>query len=388
LSKGVAFAGRLITGIVHAVVDAERRRELLHRVLEYHQYERFLDAVVEPRKTFAAEAPFFIPFPLLVTTNRGLYVAERGAWHCLLPVTCFGIARHEDNLFLGASAGIYSFILSMKIVGTDSIDGLRNVQILARYETRYHNERIHQIAYDPQASLVHGANCRRNSVLAIDPGGSGIVDEKFLFVDGTGFRVSTDQNHINSVTMNGDMLLFAAHSAGKGGALGFVAADVVRAYQYHARGIHDVVIHNDGIMFTDSFRDHAAETCPQANGAIWYRGKEYLSQAIDPQPRKLVLRGLAMCGTALVVGVSAFAQRDERLTEKGGGVIVFGDGKMLGLIEGPFGQVYDVLPVDGRRTDAAGSVRSAGELDSMFQRDVGPLLFEGRVRRDVRKMRI
>jgi hypothetical protein len=97
------------------------------------------------------------------------------------------------------------------------------------------------------------------------------------------------------------------------------------------------------------------------------------------------LRGLAMCGTTRVVGVSAFARRDERLTEAGGGVVVFRDGEMLGVVEGPFAQVYDILPADGRRTDAAGPARSVAELDSMFRRDVGPLLFEKPVRRDVRK---
>jgi hypothetical protein len=382
---GVALAGRLVAGLARAVADPDRRREFSHRLLEYHQYEQFLGAVVEPRKTFAGHAPDFIPFPLLVTTNQGLYLLERGAWHCLLPITCFGLARHEDNLFLGASAGIHSFILSATITGKDNVDGLRAVRILSRYETRYHNERIHQIAYDPRAKIIHGANCRRNSLIAVDPNGRGTVDEKFLFVDGTGFRITTDQNHINSVTMNGDAILFAAHSAGSGGALGFVAGDMVRAYQYQARGIHDVVIHDDGIMFTDSFRNKEAENCPQANGAIWYRGGEYLSQAIGARSRKLVLRGLAMRGTVLVVGVSAFARRDERLTEAGGGVVVFCDGEMLGLIEGPFAQVYDILPADGRRTDAAGPTRSVAELDSMFQRDVGPLLFERPLRRDVRK---
>jgi hypothetical protein len=379
--RGVRFAGRFVAGLARAVLDSDRRRELSRRLLEYHQYEQFLGAAAEPRKTFAGQAPDFIPFPLLVTTNQGLYLLERGAWHCLSSITCFGVARHEDNLFLGASAGIHSFILSAKIVGKDSIDGLRDFQILSRYETRYHNERIHQIAYDPRASLIHGANCRRNSLLAVDANGRGIVDEKFLFVDGTGFRITTDQNHVNSVTMNGDVILFAAHSAGKGGALGFVAGDMVRAYQYRARGIHDVVIHDDGIMFTDSFRDNAAATCPQASGAIWYRGEEYLSQEIGTQARKLVLRGLAMCGTVLVVGVSAFARRDERLSEAGGGLIVFRDGNMLGHIEGPFAQVYDVMPTDGCRTDRAGGARSVAELDVMFRRDVGPLLFEGPVLR-------
>jgi hypothetical protein len=41
---------------------------------------------------------------------------------CLLPFNCFGIARHEDRLFVGASAGIYSFTCP-PIVGNERIDG-------------------------------------------------------------------------------------------------------------------------------------------------------------------------------------------------------------------------------------------------------------------------
>jgi hypothetical protein len=88
---------------------------------------------------------------------------------------------------------------------------------------------------------------------SVDAHGRGIVDEKFLFR--RRHRITHHhQNHVNSVTMNGDVILFAAHTAGKGGALGFVAGDTVRAYQYPARGIHDVVIHDDGIMFTNGLK--------------------------------------------------------------------------------------------------------------------------------------
>ncbi len=60
----------------------------------------------------------------------------------------------------------------------------------------------------------------------------------------------------------------------------------------------------------------------------------------------------------------------------GGGVILFRAGKPHLTIEGPFGQVYDILPVDGARTDLPGPARSAAQLDALFRRDVGPLISE------------
>jgi hypothetical protein len=389
-----AVAGRMVGGVARAVADPGRMRELWHRLQDYDHYDRFLSATAAPRKTLAGRATRDAAFPLLVTSNSGLYLLEHDAWHCLLPVICFGVARHEDMLYVGASAGLHSFVLSAEIVGKVSIDGLRNVKVLARYETRYHNERIHQIAYDPRTDLIHCANCRRNSLLAVDPGGRGIVDEKFLFVDPSGSPFFTDQNHVNAVTVNGDSLLFATRYAGTGGGLGFVANDTIRVYQYAAVGVHDVVIHDDGIMFTDSFRENSvladgvgkggAEQGPTPSGAIRFRGEEYLSRAIDTGSRRLVLRGLALREDAVAVGFSAWARREERMTVAGGGVILFREGKLFGLVDGPFGQVFDVLPVNGARTDAAGPARTVEELDAMFRRDVGPLLFEAPLPRGVK----
>jgi hypothetical protein len=385
--KKLAIGASLVTGLARTIVDAQRRRELAHRLLEFHQYERFLAVLSAPPRASAIKAPDLVPFPLLVTTNQGLYLLDRGAWRCLLPVVCFGVARHDDRLLLGASAGVHSFILTAKVVGTRSIDALRDLRILVRYETRYHNERIHQIAFDPGANVVHCANSRRNSLLAVDAAGGGVLDEKHLFADCAGGTITADLNHVNSVTMNGDILMFTAHSTGEGGALGFVADDRIRAYRYPARGVHDVVVHDGGIMFTDSFRDDAAAERPQAHGAIRYRGEEYLSEALEKVAGpKLVLRGLAMKAGSLAVGVSAYAPREERFTETGGGLAVFRDGALTGLLEGPFAQTYDILPADGRRTDVAGPARSVAELDALFRRDVGPLFYEGPVLRSKRPL--
>jgi len=381
-----AVAGRVAGGFARALADPERMRELWHRLQDYEHFDRFRSATAAPRKAFAGRTAQDVPYPLLVTSNAGLYLLERNAWHCLLPVICFGVARHQDTLFLGASAGLHSFVLSARTVGEKSVDALADVKILARYETRYHNERIHQIAYDPRTRLVHCANSRRNSLIAVALDGRGVVDEKFLFADPGGSPFFTDQNHVNAVTVNGDALLFASRYAEGGGGLGFVANDIVRVYRYPAVGVHDVVIHDDGIMFTDSFRDDSvlatgagaggAARKPSMSGSVRFRGEEYLTQGIDTGSRRLVLRGLAIRANMLAVGFSAWARREERMAVAGGGLILFREGKLTAIIDGPFGQVFDVLPVDGARTDAPGPVRSVAELDAMFRHDVGPLISE------------
>jgi hypothetical protein len=130
--KKLAIGASLVTGLARTIVDAQRRRELAHRLLEFHQYERFLAALSSPPRAPATKALDLVPFPLLVTTNRGLYLLDSGVWRCLLPVVCFGVARHDDRLFLGASAGVHSFVLAAKIVGPDGIGALRDLRIIAR----------------------------------------------------------------------------------------------------------------------------------------------------------------------------------------------------------------------------------------------------------------
>ena len=376
------IAGQLALGLARAAVDSDRLRELWHRLQDYVEYDQFRKAILTPRKTCELQTSGIVPSRLLVTSHNGLFLLEPDGWHSLLPVRCFGVARHGQMLYVGAYAGLHSLVLRARIVGKETIEGLRDIEVLAKYETRYFSERIHQIAFDPQTQVIHCANCRRNSLLAVDARGRGIVDEKYLFVDPTGSPFSTDQNHVNSVTVQGDALLFAARYAGAGSGLGFVAGDKVRVYEYPARGVHDILIRGDGVMFSDSFGAMRTDETDEVAGAIRYRGKEYLSDAIDPGRRKLVLRGLATRADWLAVGYSAYArQREERLTRAGGGIIVFKDEKLMGFIDGPIGQVHDILPIDGIRSDAAGPARTEMELDAMFRRDVGPLLFKGPVNR-------
>jgi hypothetical protein len=366
--------------------DSTKRTECIDRLREYEEFSRFLDSISSP---MAAAAPISAggaaPFSIFVTTNRGLFVLDQGAWRCLLPVTCFGIARHEDRIYLGASAGIYSFILAGQIVAGPNAPCLRNLRILLKYETRYHGERIHQIAYDATENQVVCANCHRNSILNVDASDGRIIDEQFVFVDGTGLPVYRDQNHINSVTPHGDAMLFTAHSAADfGGAIGFISGDRVRAYRYKSRGIHDVVIHDGALMFTDSFRDEEASIRPDVSGVVRYRGREYLAKGSDAIRCKMVLRGLAMRGKALVVGYSAWVPRAQRFNEENGGVLAFAEDGSCAMIEGPFSQVYDVLPIDGVRTDKTGGPYRCEELHAMFSRDVGPLLYDRSVVRSAK----
>jgi hypothetical protein len=381
VSKGrIGVMVRLAKALWNAGGNASSRSELSDRLFEFEDVAHYERSIRSPRPA-ATPACALPPFPVLVTSNKGLFVLWDDLWRCLLPVVCFGVARHEGRLFLGASAGIQTYIVSADITGSPADCALANVRTLLRYETRYRNERVHQIAFDPKTNHLICANSRRNSLLVVDADGGAVIDEKFLFADATGFPIFTDQNHINSVTVHGDTLLFAAHTVGSynGSALGFVADDQVHAYRFESRGIHDVMIHDNGIMFTDSFRDSQVAGNPDISGAIRFRGREYRTADTDAAPGKIMLRGLAARDRSIMVGYSGHAPREARFGSGGGGVIALGPEGSTIQVPGPFSQVYDVLPFDGSRTDQAGSPRSAEQLDEAFRREVGPLLYQASV---------
>jgi hypothetical protein len=377
---------RLARAVMKSAVDGELRTELLARLLEYEEYASLKQSVPHSVAPSSMPASGSAPFPLLVTTGSGLFVLHGNQWRCLLPSVCFGLAREGNTIYLGASAGIHSFVLAAMLPSPPHSCALSDLRILFRYETRYSNERIHQIAFDPRKRQIVCANSRRNSLLVVDCDSGALVDEKFLVSDRTGFPIYNDQNHINSVTVHGDILLFAAHTAGSsnGAALGFVADDWVHAYQFESRGVHDVLIHDDGLMFTDSFRDSQVATRPDVNGAVRFRGQEYLAGETDRVPGKLMLRGLAARDGVLAVGYSSNAPREARRAAVGGGVMVLTKGVGAVAIAGPFSQVYDVLPFDGQRSDRTGTPRSVAQLDELFRRDVGPLLYQAPVVRGFR----
>ncbi len=367
----------LVGGTLRALADRERRNELAARMDDYLAYDGLRSALGREHRVAKPATSSVDGIPLLVTTNEGLYVLAGEQWCRLFPASCFGVALGGDTLFLAAAAAQHSFVLASRLRDTGHAWTLDGIRVLMRFETRYHNERLHQIAYDETTGLVRCANTRRSSILSVDPLGARSFTEEFLFEDATGFPLHTDQAHVNTVTPHGDALLFAMHNAGvNGSALGFLQHGRVRAYAYPARGVHDLLIHNNKLMFCDSFRPNLMASDPDVSGAIRYAGEEYLQEVVDGIGRKLVLRGLAVRDDRLAVGFSHFSKRSERFDGRGGGILLFRDGRLESIVDGPCSQVYDVLPIDGVRGDRFGPPLGPEQLDRMFRRDVGPLLYD------------
>ena len=220
LGTRAGIAGRLAGGLARAAIDPDRGRELWHRLQDYERYDDFRSGTTKPRKIWAAPATGDVPFPVLVTSNAGLYLLEPGGWHRLLDVICFGVARHANTLFVGASAGLHSFVIAAEIAGQRR--STRSSTSASWRDTRRGtttSEFTRSVTIRAEPGV--GRELPAQQPDRRDLSGRGIVDEKFLMVDPSGSPFITDQNHVNAVAVNGDTLLFGARYAGTGSGLGF-----------------------------------------------------------------------------------------------------------------------------------------------------------------------
>jgi hypothetical protein len=324
------------------------------------------------------------PEGLFVSTSSGLFLLDNGQWTQLLETKGYGVAVAPDGrVFAVCSPGEESVIVRARLKRGSAGAYLADASVLCRFETRYHPERIHQIAWDSHNGRVLCANTRRNSLLSIDPDSGAFVDEFFPFCDRFGGTIWTDHNHVNGIAAHYGKLLFSAHTVGaNGSALGFVDGRRVRLYGFEGRGVHDILLHDGGVVFSDSFRLTQRALNPAVSGTVMRSGEAYLSPAIDAIEQQVMIRGITLRGQISCIGASTYTRRDKRSDNSGGGLLVFRGGELLEHIRGPFSQVYDVLPVNGEHTDKPSPDLDGDALDALFRRDVGPCIYDQVVEHD------
>ncbi len=362
------------------------------------QLAKYLNSYVEEEAFYTQlrrlDSPRRVPAPrilseefpegLFVSTSSGLFLLDNGQWTQLLETKGYGVAVAPDGqVYAVCSPGEDSIIVRARLKRGTKGAYLTDASVLCRFETRYHPERIHQIAWDSHTGRLLCANTRRNSLLSIDPDSGAFVDEFFPFRDRFGGTIWTDHNHVNGIAGHYGKLLFSAHTVGvNGSALGFVEGRRVRMYGFEGRGVHDILLHDGGIVFSDSFRSTLMTVDPSVSGTLMRAGEAYLSAAIDAMEQQVMIRGVALRGDISCVGASAYTRRDKRSADSGGGLLVFRGCELLEHIRGPFSQVYDVLPVNGEHTDKSPPDLDGDALDALFRRDVGPCIYDQVVEHD------
>lgn len=377
-----------LLALFRGIFSAGPRAQLAKYLNSYVEEEAFytqLRRLDSPRRVPASNIlSEEFPEGLFVSTSSGLFLLDNGQWTQVLKTKGYGVAVATDGrVFAVCSPGEDSLIVRARLKRSNKGAYLADASVLCRFETRYHPERIHQIAWDSHTGRLLCANTRRNSLLSIDPDSGAFVDEFFPFCDQFGGTIWTDHNHVNGIAGHYGKLLFSAHTVGaNGSALGFVEGRRVRMYGFNGRGVHDILLHDGGIVFSDSFRSARMTVDPTVSGTLMRSGEAYLGTAIDAMEQQVMIRGIALRGDISCIGASAYTRRDKRSADSGGGLLVFRGRELLEHIRGPFSQVYDVLPVNGEHTDKSTPDLDGDALDAIFRRDIGPCIYDQVVEHD------
>ena len=73
-------------------------------------------------------------------------------------------------------------------------------------------------------------------------------------MDKTGYPISKDHNHINALQPLKDGIVFTAHNGGNLGSIIGIIYDKVVCYSHiKIGGIHDILVNQENIIFSDSF---------------------------------------------------------------------------------------------------------------------------------------
>lgn len=306
----------------------------------------------------------------LVSSEQGIFHVYDRFVRNIFPFYTFGLSVDRGCLFAAVSFGEWSCIVSARIdLRDDDIVELSSFRLLRVVETKYHNERIHQLHV--RGGRIAVANTRTNSILLLDAETGKLILDIYPISDSTGFPIKNDHNHINSVYQAGEVLFFAAHSAGRiGSFLGYIHGGRVTASGFPNRGIHDIIPTSDGLVFSDTFGASLADF--RGGGNLVVGGRAVLPSIGE---KGFMIRGVAGSQTELVVGHSNHGNRADRF-KANGALLVLERLELKCVNEVPFSQVHDIIRVDGRKMDSECDIVKADAAKRLLVRDVGDLAYE------------
>jgi hypothetical protein len=335
---------------------------------------RQLDAVLEGRALRPSRLRADLATPLrgdyLISSEKGVFWAHGQTVENVFPFSTFGLSIAGDQFYAAVSIGEWCYIVAARVhLTADGTLTLSSFRLLRTIETRYHNERIHQI--HARGNRLAITSTRSNSILVLDAQSGDAIVDIYPLCDATGFPINTDQNHVNSVYQAGDAIFFIAHNAGNiGSFVGFIHGDRVIASSYPHRGIHDIVPTERGLLYSDTF---GAPIKDYRGGGNMLIGRS----AVLPSGHEkgFMVRGFAGTADEMLVGHSHFGRRADRFKASGAVLLVKG-GKLHSVNTMPFAQTYDVIRIDGRKFDDDISSVDAATARALLARDVAEPVYD------------
>lgn len=316
---------------------------------------------VRGRSNHEPAASFDLPLEddYVVVSDKGVYLLDGDGLTRTLQGSICGIAFHEDTVSLTVLAPRRSVVFRAEKTSLLNGGEPYRFEEIYRFPIKSSNQRIHQLAMTDEC--VWAANTGKNCLTRIDSV-TGEVAHHFPFVDRFGNPIEGDNNHINSVTVCGDAILFVAYHAGDNSLIGLTDGENVVGFPYENPGVHDIQVRGEDVYFSDTFGAYGTER-PDAGGDLVKNG-----EPVDPEAFAsgdgYIVRAIAGEPGRTVVGHSHKGDRQNRF-DGPGAILVLEDDNVVAEVETPFAQVYDIVRTDGRCFETPPAI---GGFDELFDR--------------------
>lgn len=305
----------------------------------------------------------------LISTNKGVFHLNSNILEKILPFNTFGISVENGRLYASISISMWSYVISLKISEDKETIRLSDLKLLFKENTKYHNERLHQIHASHGTIAI--ANTKRNSITLIESLSGKVIIHLYPFQDSTGFPIHKDHNHLNSVFQTKNMIFFTAHNGGAMGSLiGFINKNKVHYSIYKYRGVHDVIPSSRGLIFSDTFGSLKDDL--DDGGRVIIGGKDQLK--FNSLKKRYMIRGIAETGNEVIVGSSFHSKRELRYKNNCGSILVFEDDNLKFSFDIPASQVCDIIRLDGLKSDEIPELTEKAAL-SYLKQAVGSVPF-------------
>jgi hypothetical protein len=302
----------------------------------------------------------------LITTSQGLFRIHDNVVSMLSRIPAFGIAVLDGKLFLSSWAQHEALILRGTTDFRSCIDEETSIQLEIIFSESIQNAagRFHQISGFGNTLWI--ANTARNALTKIDS-----TDGKWLgnicpFTCSFGHPIDKDHNHLNAVHATPEYIMFCAFKAFKRGAFGLIGEGNIDIFTTPNMGVHDALFIDGAFAYTDTF--NYWKGC--GHGSLIINGAS-IDDPYFAKNRDGVVRGVAATGNEIVVGSSFYSDARNSRQEGIGHVLVARDGSFVDRIDLPASQIYDVIRVDGQKSDPAGSIHKYEEARCSLIRALG-----------------
>jgi hypothetical protein len=311
---------------------------------------------------------FCVKGDYFITSDDGVFRLRRDTIRKVCDVPSFGIGLSDAFVYLAAWNASHSIILR------------GNRLALTEEGVPYEFTRIYQIPISNSGSRVHQVcvarnhlwitNTSRNSLTKLDCQSGAWLAEIAPITCSFGSPITVDHNHVNSVTVLDNVILFVAFRIGRQSLIGICGKGLVRGYAYRNMGVHDIHIVGQDFVISDSYRFNEGEQ----GGILVVNWKPFDPSFFVSNPQ-FFIRGVAGCSDEMIIGSSNVGNRQDRF--KGRGRLLLANGQSITHLGSfPSAQIYDVIRTDGKRFDTPPQIQDFGAICQVLEQNLGAPVFE------------